>query len=256
MSTQLKDGQGNIIDQLDSLGGQTLTDNRANVLTLAAVNAETVLFCKNTNSVAIEVRNTFVGTMVVQYSIDGTNYDQAPIFNPITELFIVNISTVGKYVCHLPSGTKQVRVLMNAYTSGSAFVSLRGSEGDNFIYAKPIPTTSSITSTAALSAALTNTVSAAGLGLFHYITRIRISKYCGAALTAAAAPSIVTTTNLATTPSFDFKTLGAQGDSEILDLQFTGNPLKSTTANTATTFVCPVLTGAIWKVTVFYYVGA
>lgn len=253
--TILKDAQGNVIDHLDSLSGQTITDTRTNVIALAALNAETVLFCQNTNSAAVEVRGTFVGTMLIQYSIDGVNYDSAPIFNPFSEAFLVNISTVGKYLVHLPSGTKQIRVFMNAYTSGSANVSMRGSEGDNFVYAKTLPTLLSVTTTGALSATVTATLASGGAGLFHYITRIRISKYCGAALTPAAAPSIVTTTNLPTTPSFDFKTLGSQGDSEVLDLDFTGNPLKSSTAATATTIVAPVLTGALWKVQAFYYIG-
>lgn len=256
MATQIKDIQGNVINHLDNIGGETLIDTRTGTATLAAVNAETVLFCQNTNSVAVEVRNTFVGTMVVQYSIDGANYDQAPIFNPISEAFIVNISTVGKYIVHLPSGTKQVRVLMTAFTSGSAFVSLRGSEGDNFIYAKPLPTLLSTTGTAAVSVSATATLPTGGVGMFHYITRIRISKYIGATLVASATPSVVTTTNISNTPSFDFKTLGALGDSEVMDIDFTGNPLKSVNANTATTIVAPVLTGAIWKITVFYYLGA
>ena len=256
MATKIQDSQLNILNQLDNIGGETLIDARNGTATLGAVNAETVLFCQNTNSIAVEVRNTFVGTMIVQYSIDGTNYDQAPIFNPFTESFIVNISTVGKYIAHLPSGTKQVRIFMNAYTSGSAFVSLRGSEGDNFIYAKPLPTLLSFTATAAVSTGVTATVPASGLGLFHYITRIRISKYVGATLTATATPSIVTSTNTPTTPSFDFKTLGALGDSEVMDIDFTGNPLKSSAANTATVFTAPALTGAIWKITVFYYAGA
>lgn len=256
MATIIQDLQGNVIDDLDNIGGQALIDNRNFSQTLAALNAETVLYCRNTNSVAIEVRNTFVGTMLVQYSIDGTNYDTCVLFNPLTEIFQVSITTVGKFIAHLPSGTKQVRVLMSAYTSGSAFVSVRGSEGDNFVYAKPIPTTTSVTSTAAISTGLTTTVPSAGTGLFHYITRIRISKYCGAALTPAATPSIVTTTNITGNPSFDFRTLGSQGENEIFDLDFTGNPLKSTTAATNTTIVCPVLTGAIWKVTVYYYIGA
>ena len=114
----------------------------------------------------------------------------------------------------------------------------------------------SSSSSSIASATVTNTLPSGGVGLFHYITRIRISKYVSIALIPSTSPSIVTTTNIATTPSFDFKTLGSQGDSEVLDIDFTANPLKSTTAATNTTFVTPVLTGAIWKITVFYYVAA
>jgi len=253
MSTIIKDSFGNEIKKLDALGGQSLTDTRTSSFGLGAVNAETVLFCANTNSVAVEVRGTFVGSMVIQYSIDGINYDTVPIFEPLIEQFISSISAVGKYLGHLPSGVKQVRVLMSAYTSGLATVTLRGSEGDNFLYAKPIPTTTSTTTTAAISLGATLTIGTGGM--FAYITKIRLSKYVGATLTAAAAPSIVTSTNLNGTPSFDFKTLGAIGDSEIIQLDFTGNPLKSVTAGTNVTFVAPVLTGAIWKLQAFYYLG-
>lgn len=255
MATEIKDQFNNTLNHLDNIGGEVFTDTRINTATLAALNAEVVMFCQNTNSVSVEVRNTFVGTMLIQYSIDGTNYDSAPIFNPITEVFLVNISTIGKYIAHLPSGTKQVRVLMNTFTSGSALVSLRGSEGDNFIYAKPLPTTLSLTATGVLSAGVTLSLPTPGASLYHYITNIIVDKYIGTTLTAAAAPIIVTTTNINGTPSFNFKTLGALGDSEVKNYTFT-NPLKSLVSGTATTIVCPVFTGVIWKVTVFYYIGA
>lgn len=47
----------------------------------------------------------------------------------------------------------------------------------------------------------------------------------------------------------------AQGTNEVLTQLFSGNPLKSTTANTATTIVCPATTGTIWRVNVTYYTG-
>ena len=257
MSTQIKDSQGNIIENLDIIGSEVLIDARVFTIPLQAVNAEIVLPCQNTNSVAVEVRGTFVGTIFVQYSIDGTTYDTAPVFNPVTEAFVAGITTVGKFLAHLPSGTNKVRAFMSAYTSGAANVSLRGSQGYNFVYSKPLPTLlCAAPASAAINLGLTATLPAGGAGLFHYITRIRISKYCGAALTPAAAPSVVTSTNIPSTPSFDFKTLGSQGDSEVIDLDFTGNPLKVLVANTNTTIVAPALAGAIWKIQAFYYLGA
>jgi hypothetical protein len=231
------------------------TDVRASGI-LGAVNAEVVLQLNGESSASFDIRGTFVGTVVVEGSDDGTNYVSLSFYSPLTEVFATTATAAGAFDIPNISAFRSLRVRCSAYTSGSIVTTLNASIGNSMVYVKAIPTTASITATAALSATLTNTVPAAGAGLFHYITRIRISKYCGATLTPAATPTIVTTTNLATTPSFDFKTLGAQGDSEVLDLFFTGNPLKSTTANTATTFVCPVLTGALWKVSVFYYVGA
>ena len=253
MSTIIKDSFGNEFKQLDPLSGQTLTDTRVSSYDLGAVNAETVLFCANTNSVAVDVRGTFVGTMVLQYSIDGINYGNCPIFNPQAEQFVNGIAASGQFVGHLPSGTKQVRTLMTAYTSGLARVSMRGSFGTNFLFSKPIPTTLTAQATAAIGVGATLTIPLV-TSLFHYITKIRITKYVGATLTPTATPVIVTTTNITTTPSFDFKTLGSQGDIEMVDIDF-ATPLKSSGAGANTTFVAPALAGAIWRLTAFYYVG-
>ena len=252
----LKDSFGNEIRGLDTLGGETLTDTRTITQNISALNGEIVFDCANTNSLVFDVRGTFVGTFVAEATINGTDYFSIPLFIPTSEIWATTLTASGVWLAHLPSGCRRVRIRCSAYTSGTAIVAMRGSEGDNIFYAKPLPTTASVTSTAASGAALTLTVPAGGVGLFHYITKIVISKYCAAALTASAAPIIVTTTNLATTPSIDFKTLGALGDSERIELDFTGNPLKSTTANAATTIVCPIATGVIWKVNVFYYNGA
>ena len=254
--TILKDLQGNIIDHLDSIGGQTLVDTRQNAYALSALNAELVLACQNTNSAAVDVRGPFTGTMLVEYSINGTDYNNAPIFNPLTELFILGITTVGSYISHLPSGTKFVRVRMSAFTSGSANVVLRGSEGDNFVYAKPIPTTAIVTATGAAGAAVTLTIPSAGAGLFKYFNKIVIERHTSALLTAGATPVIVTTTDLPGSLAFSFPADAApQGQVNIKELDFTGSPLKSVTAATATTIVCPVTTGVIWRATAYYYIG-
>lgn len=250
------DELGNAIGKIDTLGGESLIDTRVISQNIATLNGEVFFDCAGTDSAALDIRGTFVGTFVVEATIDGTNYFSIPFFVPTTEIWATTITAAGVWVCHLPSACRRVRVRCSAYTSGTAIVSLRGSSSGNIFYAKPIPTVLSVTATGAASAAVTATLAASGVGLFHYITRIRISKYVSATLTAGAAPSIVTSTNLPSTPSFDFKTLGALGDSEVMDIFFTGNPLKSSTANTATTLVAPVLTGAIWKIQVFYYAGA
>ena len=252
----LKDSFGNEIRNLDTIGGEVLIDTRTTVRNIAALNGEVILDCANTKAVALDVRGTFVSTLVVEATINGNDYFSVPFFVSTSEIWATTITANGIWICHLPSGCKRVRVRASAYTSGTALVSLRSSAGDNLSYAKPLPTTASVTTTAASGAALTLSVPTPGIGLFHYITKIVINKYCAATLTAGAAPIIVNTTNIATTPSIDFKTLGSIGDSERIELDFTGNPLKSTTANTATTIVCPVVAGVLWKVSVFYYVGA
>lgn len=252
----LRDSFGNEIRNLDNLGNEAVIDTRVFLQNINTLNGEVTLDCNSINSAVVDIRGTFVGTFVLEGTINGTDYFQLPTINILTEIFINNITTVGSYIVHLPAACKKLRIRCSAYTSGIANIYLRGNSGDNIIYSKPIPTTSSVTATAAVSTALTLTIPAPGANMFHYITKIIISKYCGVSLTASATPIIVTTTNLATTPSFDFKTLGSLGDSERIALDFTSNPLKSTTNNTATTIVCPVAAGVIWRVNVFYYVGS
>jgi hypothetical protein len=250
------DSFGNEIKKLDVIGGESLTDPRPSTLVIAALNGEVSFDCANTGSVAVDVRGTFNMTMIVQYSIDGVNYNQIPVFVSTTELWQVNITAPGSFIGHLPSAAKRVRILCTAFTSGSASVALRGSDGDNVIYSKPIPTTSAATNTGAAGAAVTLNIAAPGNGLFHYITRLIIQRFAAAAMTAAAAPVLVTTTNLPGSRVFSIPADAAlQGTiySEILE---PCQPIKSSAANTATTIVCPATPNAIWSVTADFYVCA
>lgn len=223
---------------------------------LGIVNAELLLNLNGESSASFDIRGTFIATLVVEGSDDGVNYISVPFYNSVTEAWATTATAAGNFDVPNIASFRIIRVRCSAFTSGVVVTTLNASLGISMLYAKPLPTSLSYTLTAALSAAVAATVPAGGVGLFHYITRVRISKFCGAALTPAATPVIVTSTNVPNTPSFDFKNLGAQGDIEVLDLDFTGNPLKSAASNTNTVFTAPVLTGAIWKITVFYYLGA
>ncbi len=112
-----------------------------------------------------------------------------------------------------------------------------------------------VTVTAAAAAAATLTLPAPGAGLFHHIRYLQISLYSNAARTGAAAPWIVTTTNLPGSVAFDFTKAGAIGTIERMDVNFS-SPLKSSVANTATTFVAPAATAGIWRLTAAYYTGS
>lgn len=112
-----------------------------------------------------------------------------------------------------------------------------------------------VTATAAANTGVTLTLPAVA-GLFHYITRIEISRTATAAL-AGTATLVLTTTNLPGSLAFSVGNAmvagGTQRDYEIN----MSHPLKSSVANTATTIVAPVPGAAVlWRITVFYYTGA
>lgn len=251
----LYDNLGNPISRVQKLGGSTIIDTRTQTQNISALNGEVVMDIEQENGISIDIRGTFVGTMQLQYSINGTDYVAYPVMLP-TEIFTINMTVVGTYISTVPSAVKKVRVISTAWTSGTAIISLRGSDRDNMTYSKQIPTTNLLTVTGAAAAAVTLTIPSPSTGLFNYITTIQIHKFATALLTAAATPVLITTTNISGSPAFTTDAdAQAQGVSKlVLDLLFT-NPLKSTTAATATTIVCPATTGAIWRVNVGYYVG-
>jgi hypothetical protein len=117
------------------------------------------------------------------------------------------------------------------------------------------PSTTVVTQTAAVNTLTTATLAAAGAGLFHYITRIEIECYSTAARAGAAAPLIATSTNLPGTLSWNFQTAGAIGTCEKYMADY-ASPIKSSTANTATTIVGPATANVIWKIKVYYYTSA
>lgn len=250
---------GNPVHNLDPVGGEVLTDSRVNIQTLAVINAETFFDCAGHNSAAIDIRGTFAATFNVQATIDGVNYFSIAVFVPTTEIWQVNITAAGSYIAHLPAATKRVRVLCTAYTSGAANVALRGSTGDNIIYAKPIPTALAVTALSAANSTATLTLAAPGAGLFHYITYLRIYRInnSASAITGTALLAY-TTTNLPGSLAFSAgNALAAGAQITDADISMAGNPLKSTAANTATTIVAPAAgAGVQTRLTALYYAGA
>lgn len=111
----------------------------------------------------------------------------------------------------------------------------------------------------------TITLPAAGAGLFHYITGFQCTVAMNPATTqAGAAPVFVTTTNIAGTPAWAVPICGNTAIStgglgaafiSIADEAWSV-PLKSSVANTATTFVIPAPGAACTvRANVQYYVG-
>jgi hypothetical protein len=221
---------------------------------LASLNAEVIVPADGAAAITLDVRGTFVGTVEVSASADGVNWTLVPV-RPVTGgIYVISITTAGQWVAALPPA-RQVRARMTAYTSGSA---------TTVLVADPAPLDQSLqgaitpsigTATGAAGAAVTLTLAAPGVGVRHYLTYLRIVRFAAALLTAAATPVVVTTTNLPGTLAFSVDaSAAAQGT--IWDYQEAFSfPLAAVAQNTATTVVCPVTTGVIWRVTAGFYVA-
>ena len=115
-----------------------------------------------------------------------------------------------------------------------------------------------VTATAAVNTGSTATLPTPGAGLFHYITRIELRKRYSIIGVAAGAGVLITTTNLPGGPSIDTEQLAAPAGTvvPVIEWEFGRAPLKSSVANTATTFVAPAQLQTIWRWNVSYYTGA
>jgi hypothetical protein len=111
-----------------------------------------------------------------------------------------------------------------------------------------------VTATGAAAGAVTATLPAPGVGLFHYISHIEMTMYATVARTGAAAPIVVTSTNLPGSNAWTFPTAQAVGIQNTIIIEPEA-PIKSSVANTATTIVCPGTASVIWRVNVFYRTG-
>ncbi len=139
-------------------------------------------------------------------------------------------------------------------------VAVSGPVTDAQLMASPVPvadrpSTLGVTAVGAAGAAVTLTLPAAGTGLFHYITQVRIEMYNTAARTGGATPVTVTSTNLPGTPAWTFPSAGAVGTIIEQEQLLAGNALRSSAANVPTTIVGPATTSVIWRLLVFYYTG-
>lgn len=251
------DSQGNEINDLASIGGQIQSDPRALTLPISALNGEVVMSCENVGSVSLDLRGTFVATLQVECSLNGTDYAPLAIQNISTEAVSPTVAAVGFYVIPLYNNARFVRVRCTAYTSGTALVALRGDKEGSFVYAKPLPTVLAVTTLTAANTAGTLTIPAVA-GLYHYITAIRIDRINGSATAVTGSALLAyTTTNLPGTLAFSAGNAIAAGQNITdVSLDFTGNPLKSSALGTATTIVAPAAgAGVQIRVTVYYYVG-
>lgn len=255
--TQLFDVRGNPFNgSLDAITAEAITDARAATATVAVLNATTACDLNGKAVVAVDLRSAaFTGTVVFEATIDGANwFALTGLVGTVTVSLVTGAGVVNTQVVVGVSGYRSFRVRVSAFTSGSLTVALRASQSDYAILATPAPAPFCVTATGATGAAVTLTIPANPAGLFHLFTRIHIKRFFSAAGLAAATPTLVTTTNLPGTLAFSFGTAGAIGTTNEEVLQ-PSSPIKSVTAATATTIVCPASADTIWRVSAIYLLG-
>lgn len=256
----LYDARGNEYQStLDAITGQTLTDARTATVTLGALNAETLIDIQGKAVVMVDARSAaFTGTIVFEGTIDGTNYVNVPTINMNTNAFVSLFAgagaVAGTVFTMTATGFRRLRVRVSVYTSGGINISQRGSTAD-FLISNVFMPVLAISATGAAAAAVTLTIPAPPAGLFNYITSIDITRNATAAL-AGTATLVITTTNLPGSLAWSVgNAMNAGGTQVDVNKDFT-QPLKSTTAATATTIVCPAAGAAVlWRVNANYYVG-
>lgn len=224
---------------------------------LAVNNAEVIVDCDGCATVALDLRGTFSMTVEISGTVDGTNWVLIPVRAQVGGGFLAAIvGTVAGVWMASCGGFDRVRARVTAYTSGSATAVIAASTALFDDFAKNGSVTSSIgTATGAAGAAVTLTLAAPGVGLRHYLTYLSINRFAAALLTAAATPVIVTTTNLPGSLALSFPAdAAAQGTIDRWRQDF-AYAISSSAQNTATTVVCPVTTGVIWRVTAGFFVA-
>lgn len=225
---------------------------------LGSLNAEIIVACDGSGTVSLDLRGTYNLTVEVSGTVDGTNWLLIPMraINLASVAFVAAIAgtTQGAWIGAC-AGYSKIRARVTAHTSGSATATLSASLGEVDWQRSGIVTSGLGTITAAAGAAATLTLASPGAGLRHYLTYVRVARIAAAALTAGAAPVLVTTTNIPGALVFSIAANAAlQGD--IFPIQEDFNyPIAVTAQATATTIVAPATTNVIWRITAGFYVA-
>lgn len=106
---------------------------------LAAANATVALSLAGATGFALDVRGTFVATIVVEGTVDGTNWitlSVVPIGAALNVAQVASVSAVGAWWGNA-NGLQQVRARASAYTSGSATIVLRAMQAAGLVFAVP-----------------------------------------------------------------------------------------------------------------------
>jgi hypothetical protein len=223
---------------------------------LGALGAELIVAADGAASVSLDLRGTSSLTVEVAGSVDGVNWAPIPV-RPIGQTTITYLlATFAGFAGVLVgkcSPFRLVRARVVTYTSGASTAVLIADTAPLDDVPVGGMTTSTATATGVAGAAVTLTLPAPGNGLRHYITSLTINRFAAAALTAGAAPLVVTTTNIVGNLAFSIEAEAApQGSIGKWREEF-GWPLAVIGQGSATTFVCPATPNVIWRATAGFF---
>jgi len=108
---------------------QTPFVNREATGSLVALNQAVTVDTQGCGNVGVQITGTFVGTVVFEGTVDGTNWGAFTLYQiGSLPLPVQSASTpvIGRFVC---AGMKQMRVRCSAFTSGAIVVTLDASAG-------------------------------------------------------------------------------------------------------------------------------
>jgi hypothetical protein len=225
---------------------------------LSAINTEDVIDVDGCASVVLDLRGTFSGTIEVAGTVDGTNWTPIPVrpLNQASKLYVASVvgAVPGVWVGSC-AGFRRVRARATAWTSGTVTIALAANLAAIEQGLEGLVTSNLGVATGVASAAVTLTLASPGAGLRHYLTYLTVERHASALLTAAATPVIVTTTNLPGSLAFSIPVEAAAQGTVYEKRRDFPSALASSAQNTATTIVCPVYTGVIWRVEAGFYVA-
>ncbi len=242
------------------LSGGTLHPREAlfAVGTLGALNAELIVAADGAASVSLDLRGSFALSIEVSGSVDGVNWlpiAMRPFGQTALAYQLVAVNPFAGLLVGKCSAYRLVRARVAAYTSGAATAVLMTDTAPLDDVPPGGTTTMTATAVGAAGAAVTLTLPAPPAGLRNYITYLAINRFAAAALTAAAAPLTVTTTNIAGSLAFSVPAeAAAQGSLDRWREDFAW-PLASSAMATATAFACPATPNVIWRATAAYFVA-
>ena len=247
-------------------------ESRRKVGTLANSASELILDVDGDESANVHlISNAFIGTIEFSASYDDTaaNYHLVvayPISNaatggtipvagrPLTSEALVAAQTIRSYA--VPCGQfRKLRVRVTSYTSGNAVVAMTSDScvsSNVAIAARPMTDILSILGTVG---AITTATLPSVTGLRHIIDFVRVTRSATAALTAAATPIAITSSNL---PNSFAMTMGQDAGGIGIDRELvveSSNGIAASNITSNTSISCPAYAGVIWRINVGYRLG-